>query len=114
MKKLLYSPDYREKIIRLRNDLDMKYGRPVREKVFDEINHRLQLLKTQNYLGISLRDMYGVDCDFYLIHISKNVVFYEVGEKEIRILNLYHEREDYIIRFLGSTALQESSVQWSD
>ena len=64
MKKLVYSPDYREKIIRLRKDLDMKYGRTVREKVFDEISHRLQLLKTQNYLSISLRDMYGIDCDF--------------------------------------------------
>ena len=115
MKKLSYSPDYREKIIQLRNDLDRKYGRAVREKVMAEIDHSIQLLKSQNYLGISLRNMYGVDCDFYFIHVAKNVVFYEIGEDSIHILNIYHEREDYIIRFLGSrAALQETAVHWNE
>ena len=65
MKKLIYSPDYRDKIIRLKNDLDLKYGQTVRKKVLSEIDHHIQLLKTHNYLGISLREMYGIDCDYY-------------------------------------------------
>ncbi len=115
MKQLVYSPDYQEKIIRLRNDLDLKYGRTIREKVLTEINHRIQLLRTHNYLGISLRDMYGIDCDFYFIYVAKNIIFYEVDEKRIMIINMYHEKEDYIIKFLGSrNRLQENSIQWPD
>ena len=45
MKKLVYSPDYRDKIIRLKNELDLKYGQPVRKKVLSEINHHIHLLK---------------------------------------------------------------------
>ena len=113
MKELIYSPDYQEKIIKLRNDLDQKYGQSTRKKVLAEIDHRIQLLKTQNYLGISLREMHGIDCDFYYIHVANNVVFYEVEGKHIRILNMYHEREDYIIKFLGSKAkLNENASEY--
>ena len=51
MKKLIYSPDYRDKIIRLKNDLDLKYGQAVRKKVLSELDHHIQLLKTHNYLA---------------------------------------------------------------
>ena len=45
MKKLIYSPDYPDKIIRLKNDLDLKYGQAVRKKVLSELDHHIQLLK---------------------------------------------------------------------
>ncbi len=102
MKKLVYSPDYKEKLIQMRKDIDLKFGPEVRRKVFSEIDHRLQLLKEQNHLGISLREMYGIDCEFYYIYVAHNLIFYAIGEKEIRIINIYHEREDYIIKFLGN------------
>jgi hypothetical protein len=111
MKKLIYSPDYQEKIIQLRNDLDLKYGQKTREKVLAEIDHRIQLLKTYNYLGISLREKYGFDCDFYHIYVANNFVFYEVEEESINIINMYNEREEYIIKFLGSVnKLHEDSI----
>jgi len=53
MKKLVYSPDYRDKIIRLKNDLDLKYGQAVRKKVLSEINRkrfskpRIQTIRTK-------------------------------------------------------------------
>ena len=66
MKKLVYSPDYRNKIIQLKNDLDQKYGQTVRKKVLSEINHHIHLLKAHNYLGISLREMYGIDSNMMI------------------------------------------------
>ena len=79
--------------------------------MFAEIDHRLQLLKAQNYLGISLREMYGIDCEFYYIYVAHNLIFYAIGENEIQIINIYHEREDYIIKFLGSvTKLHEDPI----
>ena len=111
MKRIVYSPDYKEKIIQLRNDLDLKYGPSSRKKVLADINHRLQLLRTQNYLGISLREMYGIDCDFYYLFVAHNYIFYEVGPEIIFVINMYHEREDHIIKFLGNiTRLHEDSL----
>ncbi len=114
MKKLIYSQDYREKIIQLKNDLDLKYGPAIRKKVLSQINHHIQLLRTHNYLGLSLREMYGIDCDFYYLHVSKNFVFYEIEEISINILNIYHEREDYIIKFLGSISQFHENSQFPD
>jgi plasmid stabilization system protein ParE len=114
MKKLVYSPDYRDKIIRLKNELDLKYGQPVRKKVLSEINHHIHLLKAHSFLGTSLRDMYGIDCDYYYLYISPNLVFYEVEQDSINILNIYHEREDYIIKFLGSVSKLHEGIQYPD
>ena len=75
MKKLIYSPNYKEKLIQMRKDIDLKFGPEVRRKVFSEIDHRLQLLKEQNHLGISLREMYGIDCEFYYFYVAHNLIF---------------------------------------
>ena len=108
MKELQYTPDYQEKILRLRNDLELKYGKSTREKVLEEIDHRIQQLKEYHYIGISIREMYGIDCEYYYLYAAKNIVFYEVEENHIRILDMYSEREEYIIKFLGSrTRLHE-------
>ena len=114
MKKLIYSPDYRDKIIRLKNNLDLKYGQAVRKNVLSELDHHIQLLKTHNYLGISLREMYGIDCDYCYLYISPNLVFYEVEQESINILNMYHEREDYIVKFLGSVSKLHEGMQYPD
>lgn len=110
MKRLLYSPDYREKILQLRKDLDLRFDQKTRKKVLSEIDHRLHLLQTQNYLGISLREMFGINCDYYYIYIAHNYIFYEVENDAIYIINMYNEREDFLVKFLGSSVkLHESS-----
>ena len=102
MKKLLYTPDYIEKITQLRNALDQKYGKKTRIKVLSEIDHHIQHLKTFQHLGISIREQYGIDCEYYYIYAEHNFVFYQVEETCVKIINIYNEREDYIIKFLGS------------
>ena len=114
MRNIVYAPDYKEKLIRLRNNLDAEYGRNVRLKIFSEINQRIQRLKEYPFLGTSVRAIYGIDCDYYFIHISKNVIFYDVEDKQISILNMYNEREDYLIKFLGNMAkMHEEETQFS-
>ena len=65
-------------------------------------------------MGISLRAMYGFDCEFCYICVSPNLIFYEVGEDAIYILNMYHEKEDYMIKFLSKGyKLHEEAVPWT-
>ena len=113
MKKIIYATDYKEKLIQLRNTLDMEYGQTTRRKKLTEIDQHIQHLKKYPFLGISVQAMYGIDCDYYYLHIGINVIFYEVGDQEIRILNMYNDWEDYIIKFLGSrTKMQERETGW--
>ena len=45
---------------------------------------------------------------------SPNLVFYEVEQNRINILNMYHEREDYIVKFLGSVSKLHEGIQYPD
>ena len=115
MRKIIYTPDFRERLVQLRDDLDLKYGQETRRKILAEIDQHIKHLKKYPFLGISVREMYGIDCDYYFIHTTKNVIFYEVGDQEIKILNMYNEREDYIIKFLGRRVkLQEKGTVWPE
>ena len=115
MRKIVYAPDYREKLIQLRDSLDTDYGQATRRKILLEIDQHIQHLKQYPFLGISVRAMYGIECDYYYLHVGKNVVFYSVGDLEIAVLNMYNDREEYLIKFLGSrTKLNEEGASWTE
>lgn len=55
MKKLAYSPHYKEKIVKLRKYLDFHFGTQVRRKVFKEIDERIHLLQRFESMGIYVK-----------------------------------------------------------
>ena len=75
MRKINYTPDYRERLVQLRDDLDMKYGRETRQKILAEIDRSLKHLKQYPFLGISVRAMYGIDCDYYFMAMLSDYIF---------------------------------------
>ena len=72
MKKLKYSPDYVEKMRELKKYLDFQFGGDVRKKVIKEIGSRVRSLRENEQIGISVREMYGVDTDCLCIFVAKN------------------------------------------
>ena len=81
MKKLLYSPDYTEKIKNLKKYLDNQFGSDVRKRVIKDIGIKVRSLRDNENIGYSVRDMYGVDTDCLCFFIRKNYVFYKVEGK---------------------------------
>ena len=78
MKKLMYSPDYTEKMRELKKYLDFQFGGDVRKKVIKEIGNRVRSLREHEQTGISVRDIYGVNTDCLCIFVAKNYVFYRI------------------------------------
>ena len=85
MKKIVYSPDYREKIEVIREWLDLRFGKNIRAKHMAEIRHRLVSLKEFPTQGMSVRAMFGVDSDYEFIYVSHNYIFYYQDEEVIYI-----------------------------
>lgn len=106
MKDIVYSPDYQEKIRELRIWLDFKFGEDIRKKVLNKIDQKIHSLQTFENLGASICDLYGIDTDYRVIHAEKNYIFYNTDEKQIYILNMFNEREDYMRKMFG--------VNWID
>ena len=110
MKKLRYSRDYYEKLQALRKYLDIRFGDSVRKEVLAKINKQVHSLRQHERSGISVRDMFGIDCEYYYIYIAKNIIFYRFDDEYIYIINMYNEREDYIQKMFGSSyRLQEQA-----
>ena len=101
MKKLVYSPDYKEKIVKLRQYLDLRFGMEVRKKTFKTINNRIHLLQRFESMGISVREVYDIDCDYFCVYVAKNYVFYKFDSDTIYIVNIYNEREDFMQKMFG-------------
>ena len=53
MKKLLYSPDYTEKIKNLKKYLDNQFGSDVRKRVIKDIGIKEQHLTKQRTIGMN-------------------------------------------------------------
>ena len=61
MKKIVYSPDYKEKLEIIRDWLDLRFGSQTRTKHMAEIKKHLNSLKEFPAQGLSVRAMFGVD-----------------------------------------------------
>ena len=113
MKKLLYSPDYTEKMLNLKRYLDIQFGIEVRKRVIKEIGTKVRSLRDNERMGYSVRDMYGVDTDCLCFFVCKNYVFYKIAGDAIYIVNIYNEREDFMMDLFGiRTSLEDD--EWND
>ena len=115
MKKLVYSPNYTEKMREIKKYLEMQFGAAVRKKVIREIGTRVRSLREYEDIGISVREMYGVDTDCLCIFEEKNYVFYKVKPESIYVVNIYNEREDFMMDLFGiKTTTQETEDYWDE
>ena len=115
MKKIKYSQDYRDKIRKMKRDLDTRFDKEIRLEVFRKINLRIQSIKENEEIGISVKEMFGVDTDYQVIYAAKNYIFYRIGQDEIFIVNKYNEREDFMWKLFGiKTTTQETEEYWGE
>ena len=115
MKKIVYSPDYKEKLVVIRNWLDLRFGKDVRTKHMMAIKSRLTSLKEFPEQGISVRAMFGVDSDYEFIYVSHNYIFYFQDDAVIHIVNIYDDREDFMYKLFGiRTTSGEANQYWQE
>ncbi|MCR5402411.1 MAG: type II toxin-antitoxin system RelE/ParE family toxin [Butyrivibrio sp.] len=115
MKRIRYSQDYKEKISRMRRYLDAYFGNEKRIKIFKQINTRIQSIKENENIGISVREMFCVDTEYRYIYEAKNYIFYRIDENDIYIVNIYDEREDFMWKLFGiRTISQETEDYWKE
>ena len=62
---------------------------------------RIHLLQRFESMGISIREVYDIDCDYFCVYVAKNYVFYRVDSDTVYIVNIYNEREDFMQKMFG-------------
>ena len=101
MKTIVYTDEFLRKIEILKLRLVSEFGERTEKKKMKEIYNVINLLSLNEYLGLSVREIFGIDCDFYYIYAVHNYVFYSISEKMIKVLNIFDEREDFMMKMFG-------------
>ena len=117
MKKLVYSPRYKKKLGEIKKYLDIRFGEKVRKEKLRTVTDRLHQLRFPEFeeSGVSLRDLYGLNTDYRYVFTEHNYVFYRIETDCIRIVNIYNEREDFMLDLFGLRTLDEAAeAYWDD
>ena len=115
MKKIKYTPDAADKLRTLKIAISQEYGSDSAKKIVKGITDAIRGLCDYEEKGSEVSKMFDVVSDYRYIFVSKNYVFYRIEEKYIRIINLYHEKEDFMWQLFGvDTTPQETIDYWNE
>ena len=115
MKKIKYTPDAADKLRALKATISQEYGVDNARKIVKNITDAIRGLSDYEEKGSEVSKMFDVVSDYRYIFVSKNYVFYRIEEKYIRIIKLYHEKEDFMWQLFGvDTTPQDTIDYWNE
>ena len=115
MKKIQYTPDAADKLRELKKAISQEYGAESAQKIIKTITDAIRGLCEYEEKGPEVSKMFDVVTDYRYLFVSKNYVFYRIEDEYIRIINLYHEKEDFIRQLFGiDTTSQEKIDYWKE
>ena len=115
MKKIKYTPDAADKLRSINRDILLQYGSQKAKAVMASITGAIRGLVDNEKIGPSVATVFGVACDYRYLFVLRNYVFYKIEKDCIRIINIYHEREDFMWLLFGiDTTPQETIEYWRE
>ncbi|MCR5790193.1 MAG: type II toxin-antitoxin system RelE/ParE family toxin [Lachnospiraceae bacterium] len=115
MKKLKYSVLVRQKMKRLKEHLIKEFGDDITKKVLKGITDDADILKEYERSGVNIAKMYNIDTDYWYLFTHQHYLIYRFDEKSVIIVQMFHEREDFMMKLFGiSGRTQESIDYWGE
>ena len=114
MKKIKYTPDAADKLRALKAAISQEYGEDKATKIIKSITGAIRRLCDYEEKGPEVSKMFDVVSDYRYIFVSRNYVFYRIEDKYIRIINLYHEKEDFMWQLFGIDTTPQDTIDYWD
>ena len=64
--------------------------------IITNIVDTISLLKDNPYLGPKMSDRFNIDTSLRYLIVSKQIVFYDINEDNIKIIRILDSRQDYL------------------
>lgn len=114
-RKIAYSEIALSKRKAIKKDIKEKYGKERADRFSKYVSTSIAELKKFPELGISLREKYDLDCDYYVLFIEHNYFIYRIFEDMILILEIFNEKEDFMYQLFGiATTSQDTLDYWGE
>ena len=115
MKKLKYSPDAIEKLHEIRQDITVRYGSETAKKILKKMTRSFRDLQEFENKGLSVENVIGIPCDYRLLYVQHNYVFYCIEDDTVHIIDIYNEKEDFMWKlFEVKTTTRETEDYWNE
>ncbi len=114
-RKIVYSEIALSKRKIIKKDIKERYGKEKADKFSKHISRKIAELKKFSELGISLRENYDFDCDYYMLFVEHNYFIYRILDDLILILEIFNEKEDFMYQLFGVvTTSQDTLDYWGE
>ena len=96
MKIIEYTPNAADKLRMLNQYITLYYGTKKAKEVTTKITRSIHGLINNENMGVSVKNMFDVSSDYRYIFVAKNYVFYRIENDKIKVIDIFHEKEDFI------------------
>ncbi len=112
MKKIKYTPDAADKLRAIKTTISKEYGVDSAKKIVKRITDAIRGLCDYEEKGPEVSKMFGVISDYRYIFVCRNYVFYRIEDNYIRIINLYHEKEDFMWQLFSIDTTSQETIDY--
>ena len=115
MKKVEYSQIVKRKLLKLKSELSENYGEQKAKEILKAMADRVDILGVHEESGVNISRMYEIDTDYWYLFTHHNYFIYRIEDKKVIIVQMFNEREDYMMKLFGiSGRTQESIDYWGE
>lgn len=112
MKELEYSQIVRRKMKKLQERLLSEYGDAITKNVLSAIIGDADKLTLFENSGIEISKMYDVETDYWYLFTNKQYLIYRIEDKKIIIVEMFNEREDFMMKLFGQSGRTQESIDY--
>ena len=112
MAKLEYSQIVRRKLKKLHSELAQNYGENSSKRIMSNITNSIRRLETFPQSGIRISSQYDIKCDYSYIIAEHNYFFYRIKNNTIIILEMFHEKEDFMRNLFGIVTTSQDTIDY--
>ena len=115
MNKIAYSPLVKRKMKKLRAWLTERFGEETSKRVLAGIMKDTETLITYAHSGTNISELYHIDTEYWYLFSHHQYLIYRIDPNIITIVQMFHEREDFMIKLFGiSGRTPESIIFWGE
>ncbi len=115
MKRLEYAPLVKRKLKDLRAWLIEHFDESTARRVLSEMLTDADALKSHDKIGTNISEQYNIETEYWYFFTHQHYLIYRIEPKRIIIVQMFHEREDFMMKLFGiSGRTQESIDFWGE
>lgn len=101
MKSIEYSLSAVKKLESIKKAVSEKYGESTAAKVVGNILKAVNSLGRFENKGKSVYKLTGVFCEYRVLFVAHNYIFYVADKEKISVIDIFNEREDFMQKLFG-------------